>query len=242
MTDNTRIASIVETVGTKYWPTPWAYLLEAGHFQIDLYENGRAIDQRLVGEGRGVNIHIPNIPSLHDHVEWEFVPLVSRIFLAHRMARLALDRSTPDAFRRLAGLSWDGKADAERFAHLTYAEAVILSDAGAKLPDVAIETAADKRSVVVLRDMAAPNAPLLDDVPLLAWRMHHLLVVALYAGLVNGSASPAVFAWTLMALRPFVQYTRDADAKPVSDSRLTQVIITDDGQRWADKTGRTRYV
>jgi len=235
-----KVASIAVAVGTKHWPTPWAYMLEAGSFPTALVKNGIIVGDTVVGQERGVNIRIPTIPDLTEG--WEFVPGISRIFVMHRRARVEWAEPPETFLPRLAVLDWEGKADAEAFAMLTYRDAASLLEQGPRLPEPTVIIEPDGE-VVVLEDAAvSASAPSFAEQPFLAWRIHHLLLAAVDANMVQAKFLPGgVIGWTWMAQRPFVQYTRDASKAPPEDSRVTLALISDDAEKWNDPTGRTNH-
>jgi hypothetical protein len=234
----TKVASIAVAVGTKHWPSPWAYMLEAGSFPTALIDGGRAVSDAIVGQGRGVNVHIPAIPDLPE--EWEFVPGVSRIFVMHRRARSEWAEPPVDFLPRLAVLDWAGKAEAETFAMLTYRDAASLLEQDLPLPDPPVIIEPDGEVFVL--DDAPASAPSFADQPFLAWRVHHLLLAAVDANMVQAKFFPGgVIGWVWMAQRPFVQYTRDPKKAPPDDPRVTLALISNDSEQWNDPTGRTVY-
>lgn len=231
----TKIASIAVAVGTSHWPSPWAYIKEAGQFPTAVVENGLIVGSKVVGEGRGGNFHIPAIPSLPE--DWEFVPGVSRIFVMHRRARARWAEAPADFLPRLAVLDFKGKAEAEAFAELTYRDASILEQ-DFRLPEPPVIIEPDGEVVVLENDTVETDG--IDTTPFLAWRIHHLLLAAVDAGMVKAEFFPGgVIGWVLMAQRPFVQYTRDPNKALPDDPRVTLVIISDDASQLNDPTGRT---
>lgn len=141
---------------------------------------------------------------------YEFMPSESRIGIIHDRARLIMRETMAEALIRIAPVLWDGREQAETEAGLAYDDAAML-----------IET-------IDLREF-----------PFLAWRFHALLVSAIEAGLVEAEYAPGVIGYTIMAERPFVQYTRQADTPEPEDPRVTLVRISADRKDWADPTGRT---
>lgn len=233
---NSKVASMAVSVGTENWPTPWAYIEEAGRFPSAVVRDGNVVGTEVVGQGRGVNIHIPTIPALPE--DFEFVPGVSRIFVMHRRARAVWAEPPIDFLPKLITGDWGGKADAEAFAKLTYRDAYLLEQASHRLPEPPAIIEPDG-SVVIFDDVNAPVSPGFAEQPFLAWRMHHLLLAAVDAGMVKAKFSGGVIGWVWLAQRPFVQYTRDPSTPLPEDPRVALALISDDAERWDDPTGRT---
>ncbi len=208
-----QIADLVVRIGAGHWPTPWDYIKEAGFFPWAKVENGEIVSSESGGDGRGVNIHIPAVPELPEGFDFE--PGVSRIGIIHPKGRFSHPTPLSDLLFSLSAMGpWDGKADAETNADLTYKDAA----------DIAL--------VVDL----AQN-------PFLGYRVQALLLAAVDAGLVHGAdVRPGVIGYCTMAMRPFVQYTREDGTPEPDDPRITLVRISDDPDQWHDPTGRTRYV
>lgn len=201
-----------------FWPTPWTYLLEAGRFQIPYFNEDDQLAWRFVGNNRGVNLRISEVPTLTEG--WDFIPGVSEIFLIHSYGWMLWDggdETLRAMLSTLATMDWEGRAKVEEAAMLTYWNA---------------------HRLVVEQGLA------LEEYPFFAYQVHHLLYNALSAvpgpwfEFVNLRFDEGVFESTPLAARPFVQYTRDPE-KISDDPRITVAYITDDLSKVSDPTGRT---
>lgn len=213
-------ASLMRHIGSEHWYTPWVYAVEAGSFLIPYFTEDDSIAWRRVGDNRGVNLVVTDIPALTEG--YDFIPGVSEVFLIHSKAMALWNggvQALHDMLFALSTLDFQGKEAAEQEAMLTYADAYRL---------------------VVEHGLST------DEHMAFGYQVDHLLYMAAMADTdgwtkVYGLRFKAgVFCYTPLATRPFVQYAPLGEKVEVENPLITVAYITDDPDAVFDPTGHTQ--